>query len=239
MSGSSQPLSTSPSTRDTVTDPQARTLRRAGGWLVASGLAGVAAVAAVVTVEVAGGYADAAQQAADRRGVAVEELPPDVLAEIYGNPTWGDELLLAVPLTLVAVLFVVGMRRAAADGRGGLAVAAVGLAVLCAVSWVGVLAGSGLVEVERLDVQRWVEALVVLTVAAGAAAVAALAVDLRGRGVARRTGAVVAVLGVLALVGCFALPPVLPFLLAGVLGAALTRTRSADRPGRGSGRAAH
>ena len=84
---------------------------------------------------------------------------------------------------------------------------------------------SYLLEVENLPVQGPVTLLVTLMTAFGGGAMLALALALRGLGIARRTGLVVAVLGGLTVLVCFVLPPFAPFLLAVILGVALVRTR--------------
>ncbi|MGD9529786.1 hypothetical protein [Pseudonocardia sp.] len=210
----------------TLTGGRAAAFRRAGRWLLASAAAGLAALATVITVEVTSGTAEAAQRAADRLGVGVDELPADVVSDVYGHPTWAEELLLSVPLALVGVLFVVAVRAAVRPAGGGpLATAATVLAGGCAAFWIGTIGLSGLVNVEALAVQHWIGPLVVLTVATGGAALAALAVLLRRCGVARRSATTVGVLGVLSVIGCFALPPVAPILFGAVAGVGLVRTR--------------
>ena len=72
-----------------------------------------------------------------------------------------------------------------------------------------------------LDVEGLYIPVATVTTALGGAAVAALAVALRG--VAGRTGTVLAVLGVVVVLGCLLLDPIVPFVLAGVLGVALAR----------------
>lgn len=210
-----------------LTGERAAAFRRGGWWLLAAAAAGVAALASVIVLEVASGTAEAAQQAADRLGVGVDELPAEVVSDVYGHPAWTDELLVSVPLALVGLLFAVAVRTAVRPAGGDpLATAATVLAGACAACWIATIGFSGLVNVEALPVQRWIGPLVVLTVATGGAALTAVAVLLRRCGVARRSAAAVGVLGVLSVIGCFALPPVAPILFGAVPGLGLVRTRA-------------
>jgi hypothetical protein len=136
-----------------------------------------------------------------------------VLVEPGGLAT---ELAVALPLVAAAVLLVVGTATAAAASPvRPLAVGAVVAAVGCALGIAGLLTAS------MLGAEALYLPLATVTTALGGAAVAALAVALRE--VAGRTGRVVAVLGVVVVLGCFVLDPVVPFVLAGVLGVPLAR----------------
>lgn len=137
-----------------------------------------------------------------------------VLVEPGGLAT---ELAVALPLVAAAVLLVIGTATAgAAAPVRPLAVGAVVAAVGCALGITGLLTASMVGGLDWLYVP-----LATVTTALGGAAVAALAAALREA--AGRTGRVVAVLGVLVLLGCFFLDPVVPFVLAGVLGVPLAR----------------
>jgi hypothetical protein len=142
-----------------------------------------------------------------------------VLVEPGGLAT---ELGVAVPLVAAAVLLVIGTATAAAASPvRPPAVGAVIAAVGCALGVTGLVTASMLAELGGLDVEGLYIPVATVTTALGGAAVAALAVALRG--VAGRTGAVLAVLGVVVVLGCLLLDPIVPFVLAGVLGVALAR----------------
>lgn len=139
-----------------------------------------------------------------------------VLVEPGGLAT---ELGVAVPLVAAAVLLVIGTATAAAASPSRpLAVGAVIAAVGCALGVTGLVM---LAELGGLDVEGLYIPVATVTTALGGAAVAALAAALRG--VAGRTGTVLAVLGVVVVLGCLFLDPIVPFVLAGVLGVALAR----------------
>jgi hypothetical protein len=206
----------------------AATVRRGGWWLIASFTAFLVGLVVVMVQGIVTGAIAAEQEAAERLGVGVNELPPEVVAEIHGQPGRLEGVLIALPLLLAPVLFVLGVRAAssvAAASERRFAVVAVVLALACAATWIVVQVLSFLLEVEHLPVQGPVTVLVTLTSAFGGGAMVALALTLRALGIARRTGLVVAVLGGLSVLACFALPPFAPFLLAVILGVALVRTR--------------
>jgi hypothetical protein len=167
-------------------------VRNGGRWLLAAAVVFVAGYALVVLVE------------------------PGGLA---------TELGVAVPLVAAAVLLVIGTATAAAASPvRPPAVGAVIAAVGCALGVTGLVTASMLAELAKLgglDVEGLYIPVATVTTALGGAAVAALAVALRG--VAGRTGAVLAVLGVVVVLGCLLLDPIVPFVLAGVLGVALAR----------------
>jgi len=132
------------------------------------------------------------------------------------------ELGVAAPLVAAAVLLVIGTATAAtASPARPLAIGAVLAAVGCALGVIGLVTASTLAELGGLDVEGLYIPLATVTTALGGAAVAALAFALRG--VARRTATVPAVLGVIVVLGCLFLDPIVPFVLAGVLGVALAR----------------
>lgn len=204
------------------------TVRRGGWWLVASFAAFLVGFVVVIVQGIVSGTIAAENEAAERLGVGVNELPPEVVAEIHGQPGRLEGVLIALPLVLAPVLFVLGVRAASAVAAGAerrFAVVARVLAVACAVTWIAVQVLSYLLEVENLPVQGPVTLLVTLMTAFGGGAMLALALALRAAGVARRTGVVVGVLGGLSVLACFVLPPFAPFLLAVILGVALVRTR--------------
>lgn len=216
------------STSPTTTAPEARTLRRAGWSLIGSLVAFLVGLTVTIVQGLLSGALTAEQEAADRLGVGVNELPPEVVAEIYGRPGWAQALLIALPFVIAPVLFVIGVRGAttpALPRHRPVALAATGLALGCAGAWTTAQVLSALLEVEQLPVQGAMPILVTLTSAFGGAALVALVVVLRARGHARRTGVVVAVLGALTVVACFTMPPFAPFLLGLVLGVPLARTR--------------
>ena len=142
-----------------------------------------------------------------------------VLVEPGGVAT---ELGVAVPLVAAAVLLVIGTATAAAASTARpLAVGAVVAAVGCALGVTGLVTASMLAELGGLPVEGLYIPIATVTTALGGAAVAALAAALREA--AGRTGRVVAALGVVVVLGCFFLDPIVPFVLAGVLGVRLAR----------------
>jgi hypothetical protein len=136
---------------------------------------------------------------------------------------WTTELGVALPLVAGAVLLVIGTATAAsASPARPLAVGAVVAAAGCALGITGLVTASMLAELGGLPLDGLYVPLATVTSALGGAAVAALAMALRG--IAGRTGLVVAVLGVVVVLGCLFLDPIVPFVLAGVLGVPLARS---------------
>jgi hypothetical protein len=136
---------------------------------------------------------------------------------------WATELGVALPLVAGAVLLVIGTATAAsASPTRPLTVGAVAAAAGCALGITGLVAASMLAELGGPALDGLYVPLATVTSALGGAAVAALAVAVRG--IARRTGIVVAVLGVVVVLGCLFLDPIVPFVLAGVLGVPLARS---------------
>ncbi len=203
-------------------------VRRGGWWLIASFAAFLIGFVVVIGQGALDGTIAAEQEAAERLGVGVNELPPEVVAQIHGQPGALEGVLVALPLVLAPVLFVLGVYAAssvAAASERRFAVVARVLAIGCAAVAIAVQVLSFLLEVENLPVQGPITLLVTLTSAFGGGALVALVLALRPRGIARRTGVVVAVLGALSVLACFVLPPFAPFLIAVILGVALVRTR--------------
>jgi hypothetical protein len=213
-------------TTDALDPGDAGSLRRAGWQLIASPGAFLLGLIAAVVGGIVSGTAQAESEAAQRPGVTVAELPADVLAVIHEDDSWIAGVLVALPFLAAPVLLVLGVRSAsqvATPRLRGFGLLATVLAVGSALAWAYVQVAS---PVNAESLQRFVFPAVVVSTALGSAAVVAVVVVLRGRGVARRAGLVVGVLGALATAGAFfVVPPFAPYVLALVLGTALARTR--------------
>jgi MFS family permease len=202
------------------------TLRRAGRVLLwSAGVFLLGLVSIIVSGSVTGSAA-AEEAAATQRGVDVNDLPVDVLAEIHRGDPWVGNVLVAIPLVAAALLLALGVStvgRVAREGRRALTVAATVLAVAAAVAWTFVQVAGPFYST---SLHPLVLPAVMAFTALGSAAVAAAAVVARERGAARRAGSVVVVLGVLIAIGGFVVtPPFAPFILAVVIGIPLARLR--------------
>lgn len=197
--------------------------RRAGRLLIASfGVFLLGLIAAIVT-GTASGTAQAEAEAAERLGVAVVDLPAEVLASVHAGESPVTGIAVALLLVAAAMLLVGGVRAAVhIVGRSAAGTVAVALAVGSASAWIYVQVASPLYSPA---LQPFVLPAVIVSTGLGAAALVASVVALRGRGVARRTGIVVGVLGMLVTIGCVVVPPFAPFLLGLVLGVPLARSR--------------
>lgn len=189
-------------------DDEARRLRRSGVQLVASAAAFLLGLICMLVGSTLSGTAQAEEQAAG----------------------WIGDVLVALPLSGAAVLLVVGVRAAARGAVCRYRTAgrvATGLAGCSALAWIFVQVASPL---PSGALTPFVFPAVIASTALGSAAIAAIVVALRGRGVLPRTGRLVGVLGVCATVGAFfVVPPFAPYLLALMLGAPLARTRPSTR----------
>lgn len=205
----------------------ARALRVAGWQLLASAGAFLLALVCTAVGQLVSGVTQAEDDAAARLGTNPDQLPIEVLADIHRDDGWLPTLLVALPFVAAAVLLLLGVRTAvwtAASRRRGIEVVAVALATISALTWGYVQVASPL-YVEPL--QQFVFPAVVASTAAGCAAIVAVVVVLRARGIARRTGLAVAALGSASTLGAFTVvPPFAPYLLALVLALALVRAHA-------------
>ncbi|HVL83005.1 MAG TPA: hypothetical protein VM367_01735 [Pseudonocardia sp.] len=220
---------THPNSAGPLDETETARVRRAGRLLCGSALAFLLGFAAIIVSGLVSGTIQEEDAAAERLGVGVNELPADVVAAIRADVTWFETVLISLPLLVAAVLLFLGVRAAAQAGharRPALAAAATVLAAAATLAMLVMLVASALLErgvTGSEDVSRG--AVVALT-GLGCAALVAVVPVLRARGLARRTGVVVAVLGSLVVIGVWLVPPFAPFLLALVLGVALARTRT-------------
>jgi hypothetical protein len=230
---------------------------RAAGWqFLAAPVAFAAGVAAVAATTDAG-YVEAEQAAADRLGRSVAELPAAELARLnaeYSSAGVGDlAVVVLTSLGLILLTLAVGSAVRAVTGGGryrALRAAANVLALAAPLGWIAYLALTGAVTSGAVPPTDMLElydrfALPAMTVSTvgGSLALCCVAVLLRTRGMARRTGLAVLALSGLAVVGgvLAGLPPIVPCLLGAVLGVVLVRTRvdpagsPADPSGVGAG----
>lgn len=208
---------------------------RRSGWLLVTSLPVFAAGVVAMSLDVDRFRAE--QDAADRLGVSVHDLPGDVLAPIaHEHTSVGMELAVISPTILAFVLFGAGIWLAThqAGGRGALSR---GAAVMAGTAWVACMAlfvsltlGDDSMPWVREHFPTLVTSTTAVSVIAGCVAVIALASHLRSRAVARRTGLVVtavavpiAVLAPIPAAG--GMPPAAACLLATVVGIAMLRTR--------------
>ncbi|ONI75688.1 hypothetical protein BWI15_07605 [Kribbella sp. ALI-6-A] len=213
-----------------------RRLRAAGWSLIGSFVGFVVAVATMIAT--GNGYDAALTEAAERRGVGLNDLPAEAIAPInrqYNDLPTG---ILTLCLVLLALgLFLAGVRLATWDS-GGLGKASVAVAAVMPVCWLAVYALEYSIGVE--EPERWFDlydaaydpAIAVSSVA-GSLALLGVVVVLRRAGVARRTGLVVAVLAGLTVVTAVAVgaPPVVPLLLAAIVGIVMVRTARSGTAG--------
>ncbi|BBG02911.1 MULTISPECIES: hypothetical protein [Pseudonocardia] len=200
--------------------------RRGGRFLLGSFLVFAAMIVVDLVRSTLDGSLAAERTAADQLGVDPNELPPEVVARIHGEPS----LLDPMPYVLIAgaTAFAVGVTvvaRASGPTRRRPGAVAATAAVVCAVAWGAAQVVALLVRSAGMAVGNVLPVLVTVTCAAGGVALVALVVALRPSGVARRTGTVVAGLGVVTVAACFTLPPLVPFALGAVLGVPLAATR--------------
>jgi hypothetical protein len=212
---------------------------RRGGWLLVGGFS--AFVPFVGTIIATRGEADrAAQDAADRLGVSLAELPAEVLAPINNKYVgMASEALLVCLVLLSLGLFVAGVRTlgriSAADSRP-IAMAAVILAALAPLCWLGIMAleiGISLDDPDR-RVLNWYDSfnnpLLAASSVAASLALICLALVVRRARRARRTSVVVIALSAVVVIGAVVVgaPPILPLLLGAVLGLATIRSTRAS-----------
>lgn len=221
----------------TIPDPdETARLRRAGRFLVGSFVAFLLGFVAVIVSGITSGVFAAEEEAAERLGVGINELPVTELVRIYQVQNLAEIVLVTLPLVLAPVLLVLGVRRAAAVAaprHRSLATVSTVLAAGSAAAFLfvqylyaGVYFGLDNLPPLVAQVGTLGEPFVVVSAALGGAALLALVPVLRARGVARRTGIAVAVLSALTVLGCLFAPPFAPYVVAVVLGVALARTRS-------------
>jgi uncharacterized membrane protein YozB (DUF420 family) len=209
-------------------------LRRAGWLMIGSFIGFVLFVATLIATN--NGYDAALEKVAKQRGVGLNDLPAEAIAPIshQHTGTWRGILALCIVLAALGV-YVAGVRLAT-KGSGALGRAAVVVAALMPVCWLGIFGLEFAIGTDNPG--RWLDAyddgydkLLALSSVAGTLALGAVIVVLRRAGVARRTGVWVAPLGVLVLVASVAseAPPVVPLLLAAIVGIVMVRTaRSAE-----------
>jgi hypothetical protein len=233
MSRAISPTTTS-TPQTTLSPADARRVRRGGWLLVVSFLMFVGFVAAIIFDQ--SGYGQAAQDAADRLGVGVNDVPAEVLAPI--NREYSDSvrsLVLLVWVLVVFGLFIAGLRTAAAIAgpgrRRSLRNAMTGLAALTPLCWVmvflldfGISVQSPPQWVLRLYDAGYGAAIAANTVG-GSLALMCLVVLLRPTRIARRTGVVVLALSALGTVAAVSVgaPPIVPLLLGAALGLVMIR----------------
>ncbi|MFI5709407.1 hypothetical protein [Kribbella sp. NPDC051620] len=212
------------------TDDKQR-LRRSG-WLLIASFAGF--VLFVATLIVTGnGYDDALSEVAKQRGVGLNDLPAEAIAPVNHeyNEIWSGILPLCVIMVALGV-YVAGVRLATtlreAGALGRVAVAAAAVMPVC---WIVVFALEYSIGIDHPG--RWLKVYdtlydpaIALSTVAGSLALIGVIVVLRRAAVARRTGVVVAVLTVPVLVAAvaFGAPPVVPLLLAAIVGIVMVRT---------------
>jgi hypothetical protein len=212
------------------TDDKQR-LRRSG-WLLIASFAGF--VLFVATLIVTGnGYDEALSQVAKQRGVGLNDLPAEAIAPVNHeyNEIWSGILSLFVVLVALGV-YVAGVRLATTLREAGLlGRAAVAAAAVMPVCWIVIFALEYSLGIDHPG--RWLKVydtlydpMLALSTVAGSLALLGVVVVLRRAAVARRTGVVVAVLTVPVLVAAvaFGAPPVVPLLLAAIVGIVMVRT---------------
>lgn len=212
---------------------------RRGGWFLVGAFA--AFVAFVGTIVAIRGEVDrAAQEAADRLGVSLGEVPAEVLAPINNQHVgMGSEVLLLCLVMVSFGLFVAGVRAVGriggADGRP-LAVAAAVLAGIAPLCWLGIMALETAISLDDPDRRAldWYDALYnpLLTASSVVASLAmiCLALVVRRAGRARRTSVVVIALSAVVVIGALVVgaPPIVPLLLGAVLGVVMIRSTRAS-----------
>lgn len=205
-------------------------LRRAGWFLIGSFLGFVVFVATMIATS--NGYDAALNAAAEERGVSLNDLPAEAVAPInHEYNEIGQGVLLLVLIMLALALYIAGVRLATAVGHGVIRRVSVLAAAVMPLCWLVIFALDYALGTD--DPDRWFgfydaaynRAIAVSTVA-GSLALLGVLVLLRRVGVARRTGLVVGALAVLTIVAAvaFGAPPVVPLLLAAIVGIVMVRT---------------
>jgi uncharacterized membrane protein YozB (DUF420 family) len=208
---------------------------RRSGWLMIGSFIGFVLFVATLIATGNSGYDAAVAAAAKQRGVEVNDLTAEALAPINHqyNGIWSGILPLLVVLAALCA-YVVGVHLAT-KGSGAVGRTAVVIAALMPVCWLGVF----LLEfgIGTDNPGGWIDAydavydkLIALSSVAGTLALFAVILVMRRAGVARRTGVVIGLLGVLVLVAAigFGAPPIVPLLLAAIIGIVMiTTARSA------------
>jgi hypothetical protein len=209
-----------------------KTRLRRSGWLLMASFAGFILFVATL-IATGGGYDDAVAEAAKQRGVGVNDLPAAVIAPINHeyNAAWSGLLSLLVVLLALGV-YVAGVRLATTLlGNGVLGRVAVAVAAVMPVCWVIVFALEYSIGLDHPD--RWVrvydaiyDPVIAISTVAGSLGLLGVIAALRRAGVARRTGIIVAVLTVPVMVAAiaFGAPPIVPLLLAAIVGIVMVRT---------------
>ncbi|TDD28198.1 hypothetical protein E1218_08000 [Kribbella turkmenica] len=209
----------------TITD--GRQLSRAGRLLIGSFIGFVVFVATMIATT--NGYDAALSAAAEQRGVSLNDLPAEAVAPINHeyNQIWQGVLLLVLVMLTLGI-YIAGVRLATYGVLGRASVFAGAVMPLC---WLAVFALDYALGTDNPD--GWFGAYdavynraITLSTVAGSLALLGMLVLLRRAGVARRTGVVVAALAVLTVVTAvaFGAPPVVPLLLAAIVGIVMVRT---------------
>jgi hypothetical protein len=210
---------------------------RTGGWLFIGSLAAFAAGVATIVVGADPDYAAAEQAAADRLDVPVGSLPAAAVAQLAVDHPANGSAVVAVLLPLAMLLFSLGTLAAvgaASRGRGWLRGLAVAFGLLAPLGWFGymllesrITSGAVPPAVTLEEYDTYARPAMSASGLGACLALICLVVLLRPLGIARRTGLVVVVACGLAALAAVAVgvPPILPLLLAGVLGVVLVRTR--------------
>ncbi len=204
---------------------------RAGAWgLIASFV--TFAIGVLVTISTTGDRAQAEQEAADRLGVALPDLPAVELARVSEQfPPTDQDVVNVLLLVLATVVFAVAIASAR---MGWIATA---LATLTPLGWTayvlfGTTVTSGAVPPESsLELfDRYALPAMAVSSTAGCLALIAVVLTMRSRGVVRRSGIVILVLAALGAVASVVLgvPPVLPMLLGMILGITMLRVKASQ-----------
>jgi hypothetical protein len=206
-------------------------LHRSGWLLIGAFLGFVVSVATMIATN--NGYDAALSEAAKQRGVALNDLPAEAIAPINHeyNEIWSGGLTLCL-IMLTLGTYIAGVRTAARVRDGGaLGRAAVACAAVMPVCWLGVYTLEYAVGTD--DPGRWIDIYdaaydpaIAISSVTGSLALLGVIVLMRRAGVARRTGVVVAALAVLVIGAAvaFGAPPIVPLLLAAIVGIVMVRT---------------
>ncbi|MEI8407851.1 MULTISPECIES: hypothetical protein [unclassified Kribbella] len=220
-------MSTTSTSSPALTTTEGRQLRRAGWLLIGSFIGFVVFVATMIATN--NGYDAALSAAAEQRGISLNDLPAEAVAPINHeyNMIWQGVLLLVLNM-LTLGLYIAGVRLATHGSLGRAAVLAAAVMPLC---WLVVFVLDYALGTD--DPDGWFgiydaayNRAIALSTVAGSLALIGVVVLLRRAGVARRTGVVVAALAILTMVTAvaFGAPPVVPLLLAAIVGIVMVRT---------------
>ncbi|GAB2655221.1 hypothetical protein [Kribbella swartbergensis] len=214
-----------------LTTAECDRLRRAGRLLIGAFAGFVVSVATMIATN--NGYDAALSEAAEQRGVALNDLPAEAIAPINHeyNEIWSGLLTLAL-IMLTLGTYIAGVRMTARVRDGGtLGRAAVACAAVMPVCWFAVYTLEYAVGTDNPG--RWIDIydaaydpVIATSSVTGSLALLGVVVLMRRAGVARRTGVVVAALAVLVIVAAvaFGAPPIVPLLLGAIVGIVMVRT---------------